>query len=130
MSGCFDLLLLAGSLRIAWRVTLCSSPELHTTRPRRSQLSLNAKEAEDEARQISGWPSMNFTRNNTVLQTGPIALVGVLLPGIPARSWGGVNEKDAIGGNSATIVVNVRNRSGDPLPATAVVNLVVCPSSR
>lgn len=35
----------------------------------------------------------------------------------------GVAEQTAISGNNATIVVNVRNSSGDPLPVAAVVKL-------
>jgi Flp pilus assembly protein TadD len=46
-----------------------------------------------------------------------------LLPAFPALAQDGVTEQKAIGGNNATIVVNVRNSSGDPLPVTAVVKL-------
>jgi Tfp pilus assembly protein PilF len=69
---------------------------------------------------------MNFTRYNPALRTGRIAvplLLGVLLPVLPALSQDGVTEQTAISGNNATIVVNVRNSSGDPLPLTAVVKL-------
>jgi len=40
-----------------------------------------------------------------------------------ARGQDGIDEQKAISGNNATIVVNVRNSSGDPLPVTAVVKL-------
>ena len=40
-----------------------------------------------------------------------------------SRAQDGVNEQKAISGNNATIVVNVRNSSGDPLPVGAVVKL-------
>jgi Tfp pilus assembly protein PilF len=50
-------------------------------------------------------------------------LFSVLLPAIPACCQDGVTEQKAISGNNATIVVNVRNSSGDPLPVTAVVKL-------
>src|SRR5215471_4228604 len=39
------------------------------------------------------------------------------------RCQDGVNEQKAISGNNATIVVNVRNSAGDPLPVSAVVKL-------
>lgn len=41
----------------------------------------------------------------------------------PCSAQDGVNEEKAISGNSATIVVNVRNSAGDPLTVTAVVKL-------
>lgn len=41
----------------------------------------------------------------------------------PCNAQDGINEEKAISGNSATIVVNVRNSIGDPLPVTAVVKL-------
>jgi len=69
---------------------------------------------------------MNLTKNIASLQTARITfplLVGVLLTAIPARCQDGVTEQKAIGGNNATIVVNVRNTSGDPLPVAAVVKL-------
>ncbi len=50
-------------------------------------------------------------------------LLSVLFSAIPAWCQDGVTEQTAISGNNATIVVNVRNSSGDPLPATAVVKL-------
>lgn len=40
-----------------------------------------------------------------------------------SKAQDGVNEEKAISGNNATIVVNVRNSSGDPLPVSAVVKL-------
>ena len=52
-----------------------------------------------------------------------LLLSGLLLPVAPARCQDGVTELTAISGNNATIVVNVRNSSGDPLPVTAVVKL-------
>jgi len=52
-----------------------------------------------------------------------LLLSGVLLPVALARCQDGVTELTAISGNNATIVVNVRNSSGDPLPVTAVVKL-------
>src|SRR6266404_2248498 len=73
-----------------------------------------------------GWPSMNHTKYIAWLHTALIGfplLVGVLLTAIPARCQDGVTEQKAIGGNNATIVVNVRNTSGDPLPVAAVVKL-------
>jgi len=50
-------------------------------------------------------------------------LIGVLTSALPARCQDGINEQKAISGNNATIVVNVRNSSGDPLPVSAVVKL-------
>src|SRR5260370_34712474 len=50
-------------------------------------------------------------------------LLSVLFSAFPAWCQDGVGEEKAISGNNATIVVNVRNSSGDPLPATAVVKL-------
>ncbi len=40
-----------------------------------------------------------------------------------SRAQDGVNEEKAISGNNATIVVNVRDSSGAPLPVSAVVKL-------
>ncbi len=73
-----------------------------------------------------GWPSMNHSNYIAGLRKariGFLLLVSVLLPAIPARCQDGVNEQKAISGNNATIVVNVRNSSGDPLPVAAVVKL-------
>jgi tetratricopeptide (TPR) repeat protein len=50
-------------------------------------------------------------------------LLSVLFSTFPAWCQDGVGEEKAISGNNATIVVNVRNSSGDPLPVTAVVKL-------
>jgi Flp pilus assembly protein TadD len=50
-------------------------------------------------------------------------LVGALFPALPALCQDGVGEQKAISGNNATIVVNVRNSAGDPLPVAAVVKL-------
>src|SRR6267143_2018969 len=50
-------------------------------------------------------------------------LIGILLPASAAWSQDGVSEQRAIGGNSATIVVNVRDSSGGPLPVSAIVKL-------
>jgi Tfp pilus assembly protein PilF len=50
-------------------------------------------------------------------------LVIVLLPALSSWCQDGVTEQTAISGNNATIVVNVRNSSGDPLPVAAVVRL-------
>jgi len=69
---------------------------------------------------------MNLTKHIAALRRKRIALpllLSVLLPAIPARCQDGVNEQKAISGNNATIVVNVRNSSGDPLPVAAVVKL-------
>ncbi len=69
---------------------------------------------------------MNHTKYIAWLQTALIGfplLVGVLLAAIPASCQDGVGEQKAISGNNATIVVNVRNSSGDPLPVTAMVKL-------
>src|SRR5919108_6454357 len=52
------------------------------------------------------------------------AVVAFCLVSTPfSKAQDGVNEEKAISGNSATIVVNVRNSVGDPLPLTAVVKL-------
>ena len=69
---------------------------------------------------------MHLTRHIAVLRRRRIVLpllFSVLLTAIPARCQDGVTEQKAIGGNNATIVVNVRNTSGDPLPVAAVVKL-------
>jgi hypothetical protein len=69
---------------------------------------------------------MNLIKYIAKLQTARIGfplLVSVLLPAIPARCQDGITEQTAISGNNATIVVSVRNSSGDPLPVTAVVKL-------
>lgn len=50
-------------------------------------------------------------------------IIGALLFAPPTWSQDGVTEQTAISGNNATIVVNVRNSSGDPLPVAAVVKL-------
>src|SRR5215467_8871677 len=52
-----------------------------------------------------------------------VALAFFLACAEPNWAQDGVNEQAAISGNSATIVVNVRNSSGDPLPVAAVVKL-------
>ncbi len=60
------------------------------------------------------------------LRTGWLAfpiLLSVVFPALPALCQDGVTEQTAVSGNNATIVVNVRNSSGDPLPVTAVVKL-------
>jgi tetratricopeptide (TPR) repeat protein len=49
--------------------------------------------------------------------------LSVLFPVLPGWCQDGVGEQKAISGNNATIVVNVRNSSGDPLPVSAVVKL-------
>jgi len=69
---------------------------------------------------------MHLTKHIAVLRRRRIVLpllFRVLLTAIPARCQDGVTEQKAIGGNNATIVVNVRNTSGDPLPVAAVVKL-------
>jgi len=69
---------------------------------------------------------MHLTKHIAVLRRRRIVLpllFSVLLTAIPARCQDGVTEQKAIGGNNATIVVNVRNTSGDPLPVAAVVKL-------
>src|SRR5258708_12426938 len=69
---------------------------------------------------------MHSTKYDAQLRTGwlvfPLLLI-VLFPALPAWCQDGVDEQKAISGNNATIVVNVRNSSGDPLPVTAVVKL-------
>ena len=50
-------------------------------------------------------------------------LAVLLVAALPAWCQDGVTEQKAMGGNNATIVVNVRNGSGDPLPVAAVVKL-------
>src|SRR5258708_14478921 len=69
---------------------------------------------------------MHSTKYDAQLRTGwlvfPLLLI-VLFPALPAWCQDGVNEQKAISGNNATIVVNVRNSSGDPLPVAAVVKL-------
>jgi Flp pilus assembly protein TadD len=51
-------------------------------------------------------------------------IVTLLLGSAPfSKAQDGVNEEKAISGNNATIVVNVRSSSGDPLPVAAVVKL-------
>lgn len=60
------------------------------------------------------------------LRKGRIAvplLLGMLHPALPAWCQDSVTEQTAIGGNSASIVVTVRNSSGDPLPVVAMVKL-------
>jgi len=44
---------------------------------------------------------------------------------LPSSAWcqDSVNEQRAISGNSATIVVNVRDSSGGPLSVSAIVKL-------
>jgi tetratricopeptide (TPR) repeat protein len=69
---------------------------------------------------------MHSRKYDAQLRTGWLVfslLLSVLLPALPAWCQDGVTEQKAIGGNNATIVVNVRNSSGDPLPVTAVVKL-------
>lgn len=69
---------------------------------------------------------MNHTKYIAGLRIARIAfplLISVLFSSLPARCQDGVNEQRAISGNNATIVVNVRNSSGDPLPVTAMVKL-------
>ena len=69
---------------------------------------------------------MYFMKRIAQLRKGRIAvplLLGVLLPALPAWCQDGVTEQKAIGGNNATIVVNIRNSSGDPLSVPAVVKL-------
>lgn len=46
-----------------------------------------------------------------------------VFPALPGWCQDGVGEEKAISGNNATIVVNVRNSSGDPLSVSAVVKL-------
>jgi len=50
-------------------------------------------------------------------------VAALLLSPQTSRAQDGINEQKAISGNNATIVVNVRNSSGDPLPVGAVVKL-------
>ncbi len=69
---------------------------------------------------------MHSRKYDAQLRTGWLVfplLLSVLFPALPAWCQDGVTEQKAIGGNNATIVVNVRNSSGDPLPVTAVVKL-------
>ena len=69
---------------------------------------------------------MHSTQYGAQLRTGRLVfalLFSALFSALPAWCQDGVTEQTAIGGNNATIVVNVRNSSGDPLPATAVVKL-------
>src|SRR5713101_9843885 len=69
---------------------------------------------------------MRSTKYDTPFRTGWLAvplLLSGLSPAPPALSQAAVSEQTAISGNNATIVVNVRNSSGDPLPVTAVVKL-------
>ena len=73
-----------------------------------------------------GDPSMHSTKYGVRLRTGRLAfpiLLSVVFPVLPALCQDGVTERTAVSGNNATIVVNVRNSSGDPLPVTAVVKL-------
>jgi len=69
---------------------------------------------------------MHSTKYDARLRTGrlviPIVFSALLSP-LPAWCQDGVTEQTAISGNNAMIVVNVRNSSGDPLPATALVKL-------
>jgi Flp pilus assembly protein TadD len=48
---------------------------------------------------------------------------GVLLSASAARCQDSVNELGAISGNSAVIIVTVRNSSGEPLPVPAIVKI-------
>jgi Tfp pilus assembly protein PilF len=67
-------------------------------------------------------PEPQAARFPTLWRTIPL-LASVLIAALPAHCQDGINEQKAISGNNATIVVNVRNSSGDPLPAAAVVKL-------
>src|SRR5713226_10242453 len=69
---------------------------------------------------------MHSTKYDVRSRRGQFAfplLLSMLLSPLPAWCQDGVTEQKAIGGNNATIVVNVRNSSGDPLPVAAVVKL-------
>ncbi len=69
---------------------------------------------------------MHSTKYGVQLRMGRLVfpvLFSALLSALPAWCQDGVGEQKAISGNSAIIVVNVRNTSGDPLPVTAVVKL-------
>jgi len=70
--------------------------------------------------------SMNFAapgpRQSTLKRALPL-MVGLFCSACSAWSQDGVPEQAAISGNNATIVVTVRNSSGDPLPVAAVVKL-------
>src|SRR5713226_843054 len=69
---------------------------------------------------------MHSTKYDVRSRRGQFAfplLLSMLLSPLPAWCQDGVTEQTAISGNNATIVVNVRNSSGDPLPVTAVVKL-------
>jgi Tfp pilus assembly protein PilF len=69
---------------------------------------------------------MNSTKPGFRLRTGWFVfslVLSILLAFLPAWCQDGVGEQKAISGNNATIVVNVRNSSGDPLPVAAAVKL-------
>ena len=69
---------------------------------------------------------MHSTRYAARLRTGRLIfplVLSILFRAPPALCQDGVSEQKAISGNNATIVVNVRNSSGDPLPVSAVVKL-------
>lgn len=53
----------------------------------------------------------------------PFLFAGLLCSVGSAWCQDGIDEQKAISGNSATIVVNVRNSAGDPLPVAAMVKL-------
>lgn len=69
---------------------------------------------------------MNLTKHDTrfaVRWRALPLLIGILLTASSAWCQDGVNEQRAIGGNNATIVVNVRDSGGGPLPVSAMVKL-------
>jgi Flp pilus assembly protein TadD len=75
---------------------------------------------------MRSWPSMNLTIYGTAWRTGRVFfpyLLSALLPALPAQCQDSVNELGAISGNSAVIVVTVRDSSGGPLSVPAMVKL-------
>src|SRR5262249_39091710 len=69
---------------------------------------------------------MSSTRCRGGLRTSGVVLpllISLSFAASQGRCQDGVNEQRASGGNNATIVVNVRNNAGDPLPVAAIVKL-------